>query len=808
MIILKRINYPLAIGIIIVIILIFIVIYGELIIRLDPYLYQTGAVQTESGEYIKHPLPPNKINIFGTDRLGRDIFSRTIWGARFTLRIGLLATLIRFLCAIPFAFIAGFGGKLASKVIDFCNMVSSAIPALIISILLLKIELFNESMTGFIIVLIFVGWGRVAYKLRENIKGILKEDFIEGEIAIGKNKFMIALQNVLPHLTASIFIDIFIEMGNSLLLIAGLGVFNVYVRLSEINPLEDLWQYQEMYIKPSYDPEWGSMLATARYSITARKPWIAIFPALAFFITIMGLNLLGEGIKMEINKRKSKFITWIKKIPLYVSPKSFVYEIKNYSKYKKRVWIKTIVLIVFLVLYMMPPSRSLYEINGDSIYVHGEELLKEKYGDRMLGTNGHEEAFKYITTQLEDCNVEPYFKGSMVEEFLLRSSPYVEIVESNLSVEDDNRNNLADFSYRKDYNIHSIQFGFYFTFEEFEKGISHVFRGNLKNYKEYTEKNGKIYGKNFILMDGNIDLENDNEIIEKVRTNKYVDGVIIKVKEEELLGKTNPIDIHAFVNINPKEKRGYVPRKMKNEINSSIILVNEQAYNILKEYVGNNLVINVKTKMIDMYGKNIGVMIKGNGKYPKDALIITTNYDFEPNPNKDKGLYYNGTSIGTMIEIIKILSNINKKPNRDIVFLFLDSSKVDSQGANRYACDEYMYTDKNVFYIQLNNLGAFSSDKLYLNTAFLSLRNHMAYRDARYIKKRASQLGIKLEEEKVRSTYEDISEFDGMPGSRISLRGVPDSYARENINDPIVSKENLRKQAQLILDAIVRIAYD
>lgn len=105
---------------------------------------------------------------------------------------------------------------------------------------------------------------------------------------------------------------------------------------------------------PAYYPEWGSMLGTSIYAISAGIPWIVLYPALALFISVLGFNLLGEGLKIELNKRNSKFITFIKHIPYHLSPITFIHQIKNMNRYKKSVGIKLSVIGLIILMLFWP----------------------------------------------------------------------------------------------------------------------------------------------------------------------------------------------------------------------------------------------------------------------------------------------------------------------------------------------------------------------------------------------------------------------------------------------------------------------
>lgn len=644
----RKLNYPLIFGVLIIVLLIIISMYGDQIVKLDPYKINLRTRMFRNGEliYVTPLSPPNKINIFGTDILGRDIFSRIISGAKTTLSLALFITIARFIIAVPFAFLAAFGKKSISPIINFFNYAFSAIPILIMSIIILNLEIIknlelHESMIAFTIVLTFLGWGRLGKSLESRILNILELDFIKGEIAIGKSKFMIAIQNVLPHLLVTIIIYMFIEMGRVLFLIAQLGVFEVYVGKNKLDAKMLFTPQSEeglgLDFWPSYAPEWGAMLGASRYALLTRMNWMVLPTAAAFYISITGFNLVGEGLKIEIDKRKSMTFAYVKRIPHYLSPKTYIHEIKYYRENKKAVNIKTGILIIILVVVLVPPPPSLINVDSHKIYSHIEELSKDKYEGRRLGTKGRDEACNYITEKLKEYDTYPFF---------------------------DNR------------------------------------------YIDETQK--------------------------------------------------------------------------------------------------------------AMNNKNIGATIKGdnsNGNVSK--LIIATNYDYVGYyyNKSNKGLLYNASSVGAMLEIIEQLKKIKEKPNIDIVFLFFDGSQYNGMTGAELYFSKNRKELADTFAITFNNLGFQGSNRMYLDYSNSSSASQVYFKYIKYFLNRGKQLGINVMRDKLAKAKDDISQLRNYKGNGILLESLnltqKTKYAkREQSNIKLINKDNLKKQTQLILDAILYIAYD
>src|SRR6056297_131630 len=374
---LKKFNYSLFFGILLLILILVLINFKYSLIIYDPYSSDLNRVEMIDGEFVirDHPEPPSKINYFGTDILGRDIYSQIIYGASITLKIVLLAAIAKFIIAIPLAYIGAFGSKIAGSIINFFSSLSNAIPSLILCIILLSngylknLEL-QQSIYAFAAVFTFVGLGRPSKKILAKGKEILNMNFIKGEITSGKSKFQIAWQNLTPHIVPYITVDFFFELSATLLLLAELGVFSIYVGKSLLDPFT---QQQIPYdVIPPFNPEWGGMLSSARIALTLRKPWIAVFPALAFFVSIMCFNFLGEGLKNEVEKRDSKIITYINRFFFFISPKSLIKEIKDFKNNKKIIATKGAIIMLIVFILFKPPFPSKVPVNIDNIenYLH------------------------------------------------------------------------------------------------------------------------------------------------------------------------------------------------------------------------------------------------------------------------------------------------------------------------------------------------------------------------------------------------------------------------------------------------------
>jgi ABC-type dipeptide/oligopeptide/nickel transport system permease subunit len=809
---LRKLNYPLIFGMFIVMVLVLVVIFQQQLVTLDPYAENFGEVQYINGEFIanKPPLAPNKINILGTDILGRDIYSRIIAGASTTLKIGLLTVLFRLITAIPLAFFAGFGNRIISRVIRFFSITFTAIPALIVSFLILnltqlkRLEL-EQSIRAFAIVLTFVGWGRLAYILQDNIKNILNKDFIQGEIAIGKNKLLIAVQNVIPHLLPSIIINSFFEMGKALMMIAALGVFGVYVGVNKVNT--ETISALRLSIIPSYYPEWGGMLSTSRYAITTSKPWLALFPALAFFISIIGFNLLGEGIAYEVNKRDSKVIPWIKRLFFHLSPLTYIYEIRHFNNYKKNIAVKTSLIIIVIIIILIPPPKSIYELNEEEIFKHIEEFSKDKYEGRLTGTKGRDAACEYIIAELKKAGVKPLFDDDYISGGVVKK-PLAIVNNSRLKVTNFSGDTLAQFELRKDFKLIKV---FYRVMQSNKYRLVDKIQGEILTFEQLNNYEYDKDKKYFVVLDWDYikDLhpQKYNTLIKQIAGEPYVGGIIVPQLDRNVVEeKIFPRFIHYSHYNKSSSTREYNPFYLVSSIEAAEKIAEHKGKLLSLDIDG---YINGNTTV-----KNVAGIIEGEDK--ENPLVLVTSYDYYgyEEGGKYKGLYKNGTSISALLEIAKGLKALEEKPEKTIIFVFLDSSLFDSEGSECFIINEYI--NRNTFFVYTDYLGLKGSNKLFIDSSFSSPEQGTHYNYINYIRKRAKELGLSMQvasfnNQTISGSYDALKfKIDGASG--IMLKGVNtetlmEYKGKEQEDISLIDKKLLRKQVQLILDTIVHFNY-
>lgn len=343
----NKINIQLIMGGILLVIMLIVIIFPGQVTGNNPYSLDFFRTTYDEGKLTIDPAPYEPSDDFplGSDDKGRDVFSIIIYGTRLTILLGFLAAIGRFVISLPLAISAGFGNQVSKSVIRQFTTIFSAIPALLISIIILRLNFFTglekaSSILAFTLVLSFVGWPKLASVITERVEEINAQSFIRSEIALGKKRRKIALENVIPHLAPELIVLFFMEIARTLSMIMQLGVFSLYVGNLHVIKSTDFGNI--VYYDMSFEPEWASLLSTSRNLVNA-APWAIIFPALAFFISVLAFNMFGEGLRKTMQSKDSKVIPSFRKL--------ISLNIKDFFKgLNKQSWIKIGISVVLIVV--------------------------------------------------------------------------------------------------------------------------------------------------------------------------------------------------------------------------------------------------------------------------------------------------------------------------------------------------------------------------------------------------------------------------------------------------------------------------
>lgn len=406
----KRINYPLIIGGILFVFFMAMAMFPELFTEKDPMYEDTHRnmevmVDGEIKEvFTMHPIWPSEYNLMGSDVAGRDIHARLVYGTRNTLKLGFYIALFRLLLAMPVGILAGIGKKFFRRVILFFNTYFSAVPILILSFMIFRINFFRSlqierAILIYALILALLGWSRAAGVIEDAVKVIMEEDFIEGQIAIGKSWPQIIRQNIIPHVMPTALSSFFKETGQGLFLLAQLAVLGIFVGTTrEVGGLAFRANYEM-----SIEPEWGSMLmkVTSQMERFTDNWWLVVFPVLTFALAVLGLNLLGEGLRIEFAKRNSRFVSHIRKAYYVLSPRVIYLEMRHFRKYWKNILFRLGAVAALILIVLVPRYQPMGNFSLEKAKNHLITLTSEEYEGRVSGSEGGYKAGEYIIETME-----------------------------------------------------------------------------------------------------------------------------------------------------------------------------------------------------------------------------------------------------------------------------------------------------------------------------------------------------------------------------------------------------------------------
>jgi len=218
--------------------------------------------------------PPSSTHPFGTDEVGRDIYSRVIMGTRLSFQIGLIIIFIAMGIGVPLGIIAGYVGGWLNEIIMRVTDIFLSIPGLLLALAI--VGALGPGIKNAMLALSIVWWPGYVRLVQGKTLSLREESFVEAAKSIGASKLRVIFSHILPNCTSPIIVKATMDMGMAILFAANLGFIGVGAQPPE--------------------PEWGAMISTGRNYLPDHW-WMATFPGLAILITVLGFNLLGDGLR-------------------------------------------------------------------------------------------------------------------------------------------------------------------------------------------------------------------------------------------------------------------------------------------------------------------------------------------------------------------------------------------------------------------------------------------------------------------------------------------------------------------------------
>jgi peptide/nickel transport system permease protein len=223
---------------------------------------------------------PSGAHFFGTDRMGSDVYSRLLYGARITITIAVIAIGVSVLIGVPVGLVSGYYRNWISDALMRVSDIFLAVPQIVLAIAIA--QTLGPSIENVILALSATYWPFWARLVYAETRSALNETYVEASIALGVSPWRVMVLHVLPNISSSVIVRTTIGMGGTILTAAALGFLG-------LGP-------------PAPSPEWGRTIAESR-EFLPEAWWYATAPGIAIFLVVMGFNLLGDGLRDILDPR-------------------------------------------------------------------------------------------------------------------------------------------------------------------------------------------------------------------------------------------------------------------------------------------------------------------------------------------------------------------------------------------------------------------------------------------------------------------------------------------------------------------------
>ena len=251
------------------------VVFLPIIFHMDPY----------GMDPLAFGAPPSVKHIFGTDEVGRDIFARILFGGRISLFVGIVSAMISVIIGLPLGLIAGYwGGRLGALIMRAADMFMS-FPSMVL--ILVLVAILGPSIATVTVVIGVLGWTNPAKLIYGNVLSVRSKEYVEAARVIGSSDFTIITKYILPNSVAPLWMSIAFRTSSAIITESSLSFLGAGVRPPQAS--------------------WGNIIYAAQnLLVLTTKPWIWIPAGICLLITVICINLIGEGLRDALDPKMKR----------------------------------------------------------------------------------------------------------------------------------------------------------------------------------------------------------------------------------------------------------------------------------------------------------------------------------------------------------------------------------------------------------------------------------------------------------------------------------------------------------------------
>jgi peptide/nickel transport system permease protein len=243
------------------------------------FAHQIAPVDPAQQDIDQRLKPPSAEHLFGTDELGREVFSRVVYGARISLPIGLVVIVFAMFFGCLIGASAGYIGGVYDLLIMRLADITLAFPSIVLALAIAAV--LGPGLTNALVAMILVWWPEFARLMRGQVLSVKNNEYVTAAIVVGVPGWRILLRHILPNTFGPILVKASLDAGSAILTIAALS----FIGLGAVPPT----------------PEWGAMISVGRYKFY--NWWMTTFPGLAVLSVVLAYNFFGDGVRDAFDPR-------------------------------------------------------------------------------------------------------------------------------------------------------------------------------------------------------------------------------------------------------------------------------------------------------------------------------------------------------------------------------------------------------------------------------------------------------------------------------------------------------------------------